>query len=651
MKLLKKDTAKTMRLLLVIVGATLLAACASLGHPEGGPRDLDPPVFVKSNPAPSALNVKRNKIEIYFNENVQLDDATNKVVVSPAQQLQPVISANGRRVTVELRDSLIPNTTYTIDFADAISDLNEKNLLDGFAIDFATGDTIDSLRISGIVLQARNLEPAQGMLVGAYSNLADSAIETLKFERITKTNQYGQFTLRNLKPGTYNIFAVNDMNRDFHWDRSEDIAFYDVTIVPTSDIVQGVDTVKTEDGRDSTFTFDAVRYMPNDVLLTWFNEEYKAQYMADNRRPERNKITLRLGAPTDTLPTIRVANGQLAGRDLRELSRLEAVQTLDTLTYWITDSTLILQDSLLVEATYQKLDSLENLVWTTDTLRMFMRPTKPQKVEKKKEGEDTVPAMQFFGLNLASSTQMQDLHRPIIINTDVPIASIDTAAINLEMMVDTVWTKVKPPVLSPNGPYSSMKMTLEYSWEEGKKYRLTVDSASVYSIYGLFNKSLLHEFTTKKSTDYGTIIFNITGLDTIPAMVELLNANDNPVAAVAVVDSRATFHYLPAGTYYARLYLDKNGNGKYDTGLLREKQQPEEVYYYSKKITLKQAFTVRQSWNIYELPLDVQKPYEIKKNRPKLRPDEIPQEEEDEEDEFSDPFLTGRDPNPFRNTH
>ena len=643
------NRSQSMRMLLVVIAATLLAACASIGHPEGGPRDMNPPVFVRSNPAPSALNVKRNKIEIYFDENVQIEDAINKVVVSPAQQMQPIVTANGRKVTVELRDTLLPNTTYTIDFADAISDLNEKNLLDGFAIDFATGDTIDSLRISGIVLQARNLEPAQGMLVGAYSNLADSAIEKLKFERITKTNQYGQFTLRNLKPGSYNIFAVNDVNRDFHWDRSEDIAFFDSVISPESDVIEAEDTIKTDDGRDSIVKLDVVRFKPNDILLTWFNEEYKAQYLADNRRPERNRIDIRLGAPTGTLPIFRVANGPHRGKNLMELSRLEASRTLDTLSYWITDSVLIKQDSLLVEATYQKVDSLDKLVWATDTLRMFMRPERPRKEDKKKDKGDSIPQITFFNLNL-SGTSIQDLHRPITITTDVPIATIDTACIGLEMMVDTVWTKVKPPIFRTPLPYSSMKIELENQWEEGTKYRLTVDSASVHSIYGLFNKSFVHEFTTKKSTDYGTIIFNITGLDSIPAMAELLNASDNPVDTVRVVDSRATFRYLPAGTYYARLYLDANGNGKYDTGNLKAKIQPEEVYYYPKKITLKQAFTVRQTWNIYELALDTQKPYDIKKNRPKLRPDDEPEEEE-EEDTYTDPFLTGRDPNPFRNTH
>lgn len=636
------STVTSMRLLLTVIAGALLAACASMGRPEGGPVDVDPPVFVKSNPAPSQLNVKGNKIEIIFNENVQIENPSEKVVVSPAQQIQPVITALGRKVTVELRDTLIPSTTYTIDFSDAISDLNEKNLLDGFAIDFSTGDNLDSLRISGMVLQASNLEPAQGMLVGAYSNLADSAISTLRFERITKTNQLGQFTIRNLKPGTYRVFAVNDLNRDFHWDRSEDIAFYDTTITPTAEVIQVADTLRGADGSDSIVMMNATRFMPNDILLTWFNEDYHAQYLADNKRPERNRIEIRLGAPTDTLPTFIPVNGPRAGVDLRKLAVLEASPTLDTLSYWLTDSAVILQDSLLLQATYQRVDSLDRLEWTTDTLRLFMRPSKTKKKEQKKEDGDSVPAIEFLKLKIDGGAT-RDLYRDIVITSELPLASVDTSAISLQMLVDTVWTRVDPPALLPSPQFSNKKMTLRAPWKEGEKYRLLIDSASVTDIYGRFNRPVKADFTIKKKDEYSTLIFNINGLDSHPAIVELLNG-DNMVKTAPVVDGRATFNYVDPGTYYARLYLDDNNNGRFDDGSYSERRQPEEVYYYNKKITLKQNFTARQTWNIYELPLDMQKPLEIKKNKPKLRPDELnrnkaDEEEEDEYDQYTDPYL------------
>ena len=240
-----------MRILLIGAIASLVGACASIGRPEGGPRDVTPPVFVRSNPEPGALNVDRNRIDIWFDENLKLEDPVNKVVVSPVQKENARVNANGRHLTVEFRDTLADSTTYIIDFADAIRDLNEGNILDGFAYDFSTGNALDTLTISGMVFEARNLEPAQGMVVGVYSNQADSAISTLPLERVAKTNQYGQFTIRGLKPGNYNIFALDDRNRDWHWDRSENVAFFPVSLSPSTEQVEVADTLRSQAGEDS----------------------------------------------------------------------------------------------------------------------------------------------------------------------------------------------------------------------------------------------------------------------------------------------------------------------------------------------------------------------------------------------------------------
>ena len=645
-----RASGNAMRLLLAVVAGALLAACASIGRPEGGPRDYDAPVFVRSVPAPSGLNVDHNKIEIFFDENVQLDEPATKVVVSPAQRNQPVVTASGRKVTVELRDTLLPNTTYTIDFTDAISDLNEKNPLDGFAIDFSTGESIDTLRISGMVLDASNLEPAQGMLVGAYLNPADSALTTLPFERITKTNQRGQFTLRNLAPGTYRVFALNDNNRDYHWDRSEDIAFYDTPVTPTASSMMVNDTIMRADSTDSIVPRRVTVFKPNDVLLTWFNENYKAQYLMSDKRVARNRITLIMSAPLgDTLPSIRAINGPRKGRDILSWAVLEASAGHDTLNYWISDSAVINQDSLSVEARYPKTDSLDRIVWTVDTLRFNMRPVKNDK-KKKKDGEkaDTVKKVKLYDFKVISPSLL-DLNAPIVFRADVPIASLDTAAIHLEQLVDTVWTPVAPPVIERSRPYSTMSVTARHAWEPGGKYRLTVDSAAVSSIYGLHNGTITHDFTVRKLEDYAALYMTIQGLDGRPAMAELLSG-DEPIMAVPVIDGVASFEFVNPGTYYVRIYIDSNGNGKWDTGNVAAKLQPEEVSYYHKKLNLRKNWDVQQTWNIYEQPLDMQKPIDIKKNKPTPTPEERRRQEEedrkngkktgqdnDEDDLYTDP--------------
>ena len=655
-----------MHLLLIMALTVIVAACASIGRPEGGPRDEMPPVYVKSEPAIGALNYTNEKIVIEFDENVQVKDVMDKVVVSPAQKSMPSITANGRRVYVELKDTMLPNTTYTIDFSDAISDLNESNPLDGFAVDFSTGDEIDSLCVSGMVFEARNLEPAQGMLVGVYSNLSDTAITTLPLERISKTNQLGQFTIRNLKPGTYHIFALNDINRDYHWDRSEDIAFYDIDITPTSQPTEISDTLQATDGSDSIVVRQATMFLPNDILLTWFNEGYKSQYLKDYKRADRRRITVDFAAPADSLPEITLLNGVLAGKKLDECALLNTGETQDTLEYWITAPELLAQDTVMAAARYMRTDTLQQLTWGTDTLKLILKENKSkekkEKKGKKKDGEladslsqdstaqDSLPQLTFINVMMKTGSS-HDINVPLLFEVPQPIDTFILDKIYFEMKRDTLWDTLPLPEIKRLNPTKLLDYKIEYSWVPGETYCLSFDSAAVIGIYNEWNKGLRHEFTIKKEEEYSALYFNISG-ETENLIVELLSSSDEPIATSKVIDGTAEFRYLKPGTYFARAFIDKNGNGEYDTGNMGDKLQPEEVYYYPKKLNLKKNWDVEQSWNLFELPLDMQKPHEIKKNKPAKKRGERDTEQldEDEEDGFydeNDPFGGGSRKNGF----
>lgn len=662
-----------MRILLpiIVAAALLVSACASIGRPDGGPRDETPPRFIRSSPAPGAVDFDGRRIILTFDENVQLSSPGEKVVVSPPQIQQPGVMANGRHVTVTLKDSLIPDATYTIDFSDAVTDLNEGNPLEGLAIDFATGSELDTLRISGMVFEGRTLEPAQGMLVGVYSTPADSAITTLRMERIAKTDQSGRFTVRNLKPGSYQIFALNDLNRDYHWDRTEDVAFLDSMISPSAHYESVADTLLSSLEEDSIVIHQAVRYLPDDVLLTWFNENYRAQYLKEYSRVGRNIISLEMAAPADSLPRLAViASGSDSMRmPLDSVSVLERSLTADSLRYWLTDTSLIRSDSLLIETTYRRVDTLDRIVWATDTLKFFTkRPrgkkhieeaakqfhvrTLQEKIDSMREKSDTIAIDTFalrqpdawLGIKFGNSAQ--DLHKPFAIEFDQPLASVDTAGIRLEMMVDSVWTPVKEFTghLEPVDSVSLRHFNLVHKWKPEAKYRLMVDSMAIHGIYPVYNKPVVQEITAKSNDDYSTIVFNVTGLDTVPAIVELLNSSDTPVASAPVVNGRCTLRYVSPGTYYARLFIDADHSGTYTDGKLSERRQPEETYYFPKKLNLKKNWDLEQGWNIYELPVDQQKPLDIKKNKPKDKNADRAADTDDEEeddDEFGGFGNTG----------
>lgn len=633
---MKGNESTYMQLLAGAVVASLLGACASMGRPTGGDYDIEPPVYVKSNPAIGATGINRNHITIDFNENVQVEDVMNKVVVSPAQKNIPQITANGHRVSVELRDTMQPGTTYTIDFSDAISDLNEKNVLDGFAIDFSTGDSIDSLRLSGMVFEARTLEPAQGVLVGVYSNLTDTTITTLPLERIAKTNQLGQFTVRGLKPGDYHIFAINDINRDYHWDRSEDVAFYDVTVSPTAETTTVTDTLTAADGSDSIVSVSRTKYLPNDILLTWFNEGYTPQYLKDYTRPDRRRLFVKFSAPSDTLPEIRLLNGVDSGQPIDRWARLNATATLDSLEYFITDTAVVAQDTMMIEMRYLRTDTLDQLSWGTDTLRVLFKGAREEKrqkeeaekkaaerrkkAEKKGENIDSIEAAEAAKLTFvkvsAPGGATQEIYKPLFIDVDQPLDTIIQSGLRMMMLNDTIWDTIPAPPLVPVDSFGLLKYQLDMKWTPGTKYKYVADSATIIGAYNQWNSTFTHEFSTRKLEDYSALYFNVTGV-TDSAVVEVLDKSDKTVDEAPLKGGVAEFPYMQPGTYYARLYIDRNGNGKWDTGSLLDSVQPEEVYYYPKKIVLKKNWDVEQSWNIYDTPIDLQKPKEIVKNKPK----------------------------------
>lgn len=634
------------KLPLIIVGLLLLVGCANIGHPTGGDRDRQPPRYVNSNPKPGAKNVKSTKFTVFFDENIQLDDPSSKVSISPVQKEMPELSANGKRLDINLRDTLLPNTTYTLDLANAVKDLNEGNILDGFALDFSTGDSIDTLQISGMVLRARDLEPAQGMLLGVYSTPNDSNILSRPFERIARTNQLGQFTVRNLAPGNYQLYALNDLNRDYFWDRTEDVAFSSVMLSPVLEVHDETDTIS----EDSVVTKQIKEYLPNNVLLTWFNEEYKAQYLKNYNRPERHKIELEMAAPADSLPelTIVTLNADTTLRiPLTQAALLTHSATKDTLTYWLRDSAFIKADTMLIETRYRRVDTLDNLVWQTDTLKFNFRDKKKKEEKKsKKEKVDSTRLGQperFLDFQVVGG--IQDLNRPLQISFPTPIDSLPGGAIRVEYNPDSLYVALDPqPVFYPSDTISHTRFQTDVKWTPGGNYRLVADSLAITDITGLWTKHTEVNFSARLTEDYSSVRFNIANLpDSVQAVVELLNESDNPVREVKVTNGSALFDYLMPATYYARLYIDSDSSGTWTNGNLKLRLQPEDVYYFSKKLSLKKNWDRTEDWNLTEQPADLQKPLALKKNKPKKAPaDEYTDEDEeiDPDDLPYDPYQT-----------
>ena len=617
-------------LYLLAVGSILLAVgCARMGTPDGGWYDDTPPYVVDSSPDDKATGVKSKRVTIYFNEFIKLEDAQSKVIVSPPQLEQPDIKANGKRIIVNLKDSLKENTTYTIDFSDAISDHTEGNPMGNFTFSFSTGDRIDTLEVSGYVLDAQNLEPVKGIAVGLYDDLSDTAFLKKPMVRISRTDSRGHFIVRGVAPGTYRAYALQDQEDDFVYkQKSEMIAFSHDTFEPSfkPDIRQDTiwrDTLHIDVIKQVPYT----HFLPDDITLLAFTAVQDDRYLVKTERNEPYKLGFYFTYGDAAPPKLRGLNF-----DSDSALVVESNLKNDTIFYWVRDTALINQDTLRIEAQYMATDTTGLLVSKTDTLDMVPKQSYEKRMKakekelekwqkdqerKKRKGEkyDSIMPRETLKLQITPAGSLAPDSR-IRIESPTPLARFDTAGVHLYTKQDTLWYEAKFQ-LTPS-PACIRQFYLTADWNEGAEYSLEIDSAAVEDIYGLAITPIKQGLKVTTEDDYSTVLFTISGLpkDTAKVIVQLLNTSEAVVKQVEAEGDAAEFYYVPPAKYYARAFVDSNGNGVWDTGDYYADRQAEAVYYYHKEIECKAKWDVPIKWNVNEQPRFKQKPLAITKQKP-----------------------------------
>lgn len=605
----------------------MVCSCAKMGQPDGGWYDETPPAIVRTSPADQGVNIKAKKINIYFNEYIQVDNPTEKVVISPPQIEQAEIKPSGKKIEVELKDSLKPNTTYTIDFSDAISDNNENNPLGNYTFTFSTGDHIDTMQVAGYVLNAENLEPIKGILVGLYNNLSDTIFTKEPMLRVSRTDSRGHFVIKGVAPGDYRIYALQDADNNYYFNqKSEQLAFTHDIITPTfkPDIRQ--DTLWRDSLHiDSIARVPYTHFLPDDIVLRAFTEVQTDRYLIKSERNEPDHFTLFFSYGDSLLPQIRGLNFNEHDAFITELS-----EKRDTITYWLRDTMLVNQDTLRMELKYMATDTLGVLRLQTDTMdilskqpyekRMKQKQDKYEEWKKKQERakkrdkpyETEMPAELLEPkYNVASEP---DPDQNITIEMPAPLAKVDTSCVHLYSKYDTLWYR-SPFVLRPK---EGVNRTYELlgEWRPGIEYSLEIDTMAFTDIYGKTTAPFKQGFKVKTEDSYATLMFDITGMADTTVVVQLLNTSDAMVKETSTTNGRAEFYYIKPGTYYARMYVDSNKNGKWDTGDYAADRQAEATYYYPEKIECKEKWDLTLTWNPMSRSLDRQKPLEITKQKP-----------------------------------
>lgn len=615
------------RWILVCLLLAMIVSCARMGQPDGGWYDDTPPRVVHTDPADKGTGVKSKKVTITFDEFIKLEDATSKVVISPPQIEPADIKASGKKIVVELKDSLKDNTTYTIDFSDAISDNNEGNPMGNYTYSFSTGERIDTFEVSGNVLDATNLEPIKGILVGLYDDLSDTVFARKPFIRVSRTDSRGRFVIRGIAPGTYRVYALQDADGNYIYSqKSEMLAFSHETFNPYAkpDIRQ--DTVWRDTLRiDSIIRTPYTHFYPDDIVLRAFTALQTDRYLVKSERAEPNKLNFYFSYGNDSLP-------QLRGLNFNSDSAFVVDSNLknDTITYWIKDTTLINTDSLTLEARYLITDSTGTLVMQTDTLEMipkmsYERRMKQEEKEnekwlkeqekKKKKGEayDSIMPKKPLEPQISGGGTITP-EQNIFFTMPTPLQKCDTSAIHLYSKIDTLWYKSRFEWLPVPG--NIKKFELRAEWRPDIEYSLEVDSAAFVDIYGLESKQIKQGIKVSSNDEFGSLIVNVSGQrDSSTVIVQLLGSSDNVQKEAKVVDGAAEFFYLKAGKYYLKAFVDNNDNGLWDTGDYYADLQPEDVYYYPKEVECKEKWDITVGWDLNATPVARQKPQAITKQK------------------------------------
>ena len=612
---------------LLLAAVAVMASCAKMGQPDGGWYDETPPVIIKTTPQDKGVNINQKKIAIHFDEYIQIDNPTEKVVVSPPQMEQAEINAAGKKIEIELKDTLKPNTTYTIDFSDAITDNNENNPLGNYTYSFSTGDHIDTLEVAGYVLNAKDLEPIKGILVGLYSNLNDTAFTGEPMLRVSRTDSRGKFIIKGIAPGDYRIYALQDADNNYRFSqKGEQLAFTHDIITPTfkPDIRQDTlwrDTLHI----DSIARVPYTHFLPDDITLRAFTETQTDRYLIKSERTEPDHFTFFFSYGDSLLPEVKGLNF-----DEREAFITEHSEKRDTVTYWLRDTMLVNQDTLRMELKYMATDTLGVLRLQTDTLDMLAKTPYEKRMEQqadrykewkkkqdraKKRGkpyETEMPAAALKPQYIVASEPDPDQN--VIITMPAPLAKADTSCIHLYSKHDTLWYR-SPYVFRPKqGANRTYELLGE--WRPGIEYSLEIDTMAFTDIYGKTSAPYKQGFKVRSEDSYATVLFEVAGMKDTTIVVQLLSSSDEVVKEVSTDNGTAEFFYVKPGTYYARMFIDSNRNGEWDTGLYAGDRQAETTYYYPEKLECKEKWDMTLTWNPTSRKPFMQKPLEITKQKP-----------------------------------
>jgi uncharacterized protein (DUF2141 family) len=528
----------------------LWMGCAQIVPPSGGKKDTLAPKAIKYNPDSAQTHFDSKKITIGFNEYIQLADLQKELVVSPPAKRLPEITVKNKQLIIELKDSLIKNTTYSIRFGNSIKDITEQNSAHDFHYVFSTGNKIDTLSLSGTVRDALSLKPQKEVLVMLYTMPATQP-DSLPFKQLpinyTKTKEDGSFTIQHIRAGNYKLFALKDENENFLFDiPTENIAFADTLL-------------------------SVYKNQSSDLSL--FKEPTHKQKLLKSSLIQKGCLLLVYAMPMSLL-SLKGLNKQTK----TEAFIQEYNATNDSIRLWFSDAGI---DSLqFIASTESQKDTIKTRV-VRSGIDVSGRGT----------------AFKLYAAINAKKDKPFDLNQNIEFSFSHPIRSYKPAGIQFKS--DSAdWSHLFNTLQFKETPLQK-KATVDFSKKkEATGYHLMIPAGVFTDMFGLTNDTIKVDFKTQEENFYGSMKLKMLANLKAKLMVQLMNEAGAIIPSSSAKGSIHSYTYLAPGAYTLRVLFDSNSDGRWTSGNYHSKQQPEKVMYYPKPIIIRANWEQEIEWNV-----------------------------------------------------
>ena len=595
MKDIKHTFRQVISKLHILIFLLIIGSCANQGIPEGGPKDETPPVVVESEPPNYSTNFDAEKIVVTFDEFVVLKGVNQKLIISPPLPEKPEIRLKGKELHIELNNELADSTTYSLNFGDAIVDNNEGNIMQNFRFVFSTGPVLDSLGMSGSINNSFNKQAESEVLIMAYSNLHDTVPQTILPEYVTRSLPDGSFSLQNMRPATYKLFALRDANSNYLFDLpNEAIAYLDTFVTPFSIVEEHTDTIALDTlGNDSViYSLKGMNY-PNDLQMWLFEEKFNKQYLKSSDRKNKAMIKMAFNQAVEDPISIDF----LEPDTIKYLE--EYHENHDSLFLWLTDSNEYNKDTLRLQIAYIKKDSMDIDYLHRDTLKLgFKQKKKKEEKPKKRKKDDekdinAIPSLNFTTVPKKGS--FIEKGKQLEFTFSEPVLGWDTSMIRLFVKEDTLQVPVGYDIEKNDEGLRSY--TILADWQPDNKYTFVADSTAFMSIWGHTNDSVGMPYKTRPLEEYGNMVLNLNNFEGL-GILQLMNDKEE-VLDTRFIESSAQipFNHLLPGAYKMKIIYDENTNGEWDTGNYEKKIQPEKVNYFSGEIKVRANWDMELDWD------------------------------------------------------